>query len=338
MRKRWQPWPPVRHPTIVRIIVSGGTGFVGRALSHALVGAGHQVIVLTRGPARDLSHACAECGVGGTVELATWTPERAGAWMDVVDGADAIVHLAGAGVADARWTDQRKEVIRASRVESTRLLAEAAAGAKKRPSVLVSVSGVGHYGMKAGDRILTEDDPLGDDFLAKLTEQWEGAAKPARDAGVRVVHPRFGLVLGRGGGLYGKLAPLFKAFVGGPIGDGKQYMPWVHIRDTVRALEAMIQRPDLEGAYNVTAPEPVTMNELAAELGASLNRPSAMRVPAIAVKVAMGREAAEAVLTGQRAIPKRLVDAGFAFVFPELRSALADLAAEPSRAPVENAG
>ncbi|MDF2693466.1 MAG: Cell division inhibitor [Labilithrix sp.] len=248
--------------------------------------------------------------------------------MDVIDGADAVVHLAGAGVADERWTDERKKLLRSSRIESTRLLAEAIVKAKKKPLVFVSVSGIGHYGMKTGDKIITEDDPVGDDFLAQLTQEWEDAAQPAQDAGVRVVHPRLGLVLGRGGGVYGRLAPLFKSFVGGPVGDGKQYVPWVHIRDVARALQVMIQRSDLEGAYNVTAPDPVTMNEFADALGASLHRPSLMRVPAFAVKMAMGSEAAEAVLTGQRAIPRRLVDAGFEFVFPDLRSALDDLAAQ----------
>ncbi|MBX3215161.1 MAG: TIGR01777 family oxidoreductase [Labilithrix sp.] len=313
--------------------MSGGTGFVGRALGHALVGRGDRAVVLTRGPARDMSHACSECGAGGEVEFATWTPERAGAWMDVVDGADAVVHLAGASVADERWTDERKRLLRSSRIASTELLAEAIAKAEKKPSVFISVSGVGHYGMKTGDAVVTEETPPGDDFLAVLARDWEAAAKAAADAGVRVVHPRFGLVLGRGGGVYGKLAPIFKAFVGGPVGDGKQYMPWVHLRDVVRALEAMIERSDLSGAYNVTAPEPVTMNTFAEELGASLNRPSLMRVPPFAVKLAMGAEAAQAVLTGQRAVPKRLVEAGFAFVFPDLRSALADLAsAEPTSA------
>ena len=301
---------------------------MGRALCHAIVGRGDEAVVLTRGPARDVSHACSECGAGGKVVLATWTPEKPGHWMQIVDGADAVVHLAGASIADERWTVERKRVLRSSRIDSTKLLAEAIANAKQKPSVFVSVSGVGHYGMKTGDRIVTEADPPGDEFLAQLTCEWEAAADRARQAGVRVVHPRFGLVLGRGGGVYGKLAPLFKSFVGGPIGDGKQYMPWVHIRDTVRAIEAMIVRKDLEGAYNVTAPEPVTMNELAEALGASLNRPAMMRVPAFAVKMAMGAEAAEAVLTGQRAIPKRLVDAGFAFVFPDLASALADLAVD----------
>jgi uncharacterized protein (TIGR01777 family) len=305
----------------VRIVVSGGTGFVGQALVQALSQRGDEPVILSRG-----SHG----GGRGPGSIVTWTPEKAGPWMDAIDGVDAVVHLAGASVADERWTPERKRILRSSRLESTRLLAEAIAKAKKKPSVLVSASGIGHYGMKTGDALVTEDSPVGDDFLARLTVEWEDAAKPAKDAGVRVVHPRFGLVLGRGGGVYGKLAPLFKAFVGGPVGSGAQYVPWVHLRDVVRAIEAMIERPDLEGVYNVAAPDPVTMNTFAKALGESLHRPSLMRVPAFAVKAAMGSEAAEAVLTGQRAMPKRLVDAGFAFLFPDLASALADLASEAS--------
>lgn len=294
---------------------------------HALVARGDETVILTRGPARHPSHhACSECGRGGQYELATWTPERPGAWMDHVDGADAVVHLAGASVADGRWTPERKAELRSSRVTSTRLLAQAIGKAKRKPSVFVSVSGVGHYGMRTGDRIVTEDDPVGDDFLARLTEEWEAAAQPARDAGVRTCHPRLGLVLGRGGGLYGKLAPIYKAFVGGPLGDGTQYVPWVHLRDVVSAMSTMLDRADLSGVYNVVAPNPVTMNTFAEQLGEALHRPSAMRVPELAVKLAMGSEAAEAVLTGQRAIPKRLVEAGFAFLFPDLWSALEDLA------------
>jgi uncharacterized protein (TIGR01777 family) len=315
----------------VRIVVSGGTGFVGRALCHALVGRGDGVVVLTRGKARDLSHACARCGKGGKVEFATWTPQQAGPWVDVVDGADAVVHLAGEPLAEKRWTPERKAALRASRIDSTKLLAEAIVRAKHRPSVFVSGSAVGYYGMKTGDRTVTEEDAPGDDFLAKLVVDWEAAASPTRDAGIRTCHPRLGLVLGRGGGVFGKLLPIFRAFVGGPLGSGGQYMPWVHLRDTVRALEALIDRKELSGAYNLVAPEPVTMNAFAAELGEVLHRPTLLRVPAFALKAALGAEAAEAVLTGQRALPKRLVDAGFAFVFPDLRSALADLGSSAAR-------
>lgn len=283
------------------------------------------MVVLTRGASRDLPHACAECGAGGKLHLETWTPDRAGAWMTAIDGADAVVQLAGAGVLDERWSAARKALLRSSRIDSTRLLAEAIDRATKKPSVFVTASGIGHYGLETGDAIVTEDSGAGGDFLATLTKDWEAAGDRAAAAGVRVCHPRFGIILGRGGGFLGKLEPIFRACVGGPIGDGKQYLPWVHVRDTVRAVEAMLDRPDLSGAYNVVAPEPVTMNVFARALGEALHRPALMRVPSFAIKAAMGSEAAEVALTGQRAIPKRLVDAGFAFVFPDLRSALADL-------------
>jgi len=310
----------------MRVVVSGGTGFIGKALTRALIERGDDVVVLTRGEAKKKETTEK---TGGSLSFERWTPEKRGDWMKIVDGADAIVHLTGASVADERWTKERKALLRSSRIESTKLITKAIAEATKKPAVFVSFSGVGHYGMKAGDKILTEEDPPGDDFLAKLTEDWEKealAAKEASGGATRVCITRMGLVLGKGGGVYGKLEPLFKAYVGGPVGNGEQYMPWIHIRDAVRAIECLIERPELEGAFNVVGPEPVTMNELTKQLGESLHRPSVMRVPPFAVKLAMGSEAAEAVLTGQRALPKRLTEAGFAFVFADLRSALEDIA------------
>lgn len=288
---------------------------------------GDEAVVLTRGKAGAVAHACRECGLGSKLELSHWTPEEAGDWQRVVDGADAVVHLAGASIADGRWTPERMEAIRSSRVRSTELLAQAIAAAKTKPRVFVSGSATGYYGTKTGDRLLGEDAPNGDDFLAGVVRDWEAAARPASEAGVRVVHPRTGIVLGRGAGVLGRMVPMFRAFVGGPIGDGTQYVPWVHIRDVVRAFEAMLTRDDLSGSYNTTAPEPVTMEAFASAVGAALNRPAALRVPAFAVKMAFGEEAAEVLLTGQRAVPRRLVDAGFAFVFPDIDSALADLLA-----------
>ncbi|MBX3226302.1 MAG: TIGR01777 family oxidoreductase [Labilithrix sp.] len=310
----------------MRIVVSGGTGLIGKALCHALAARGDEVVILTRGAPRGLEHACSECGKGGRLEFVTWSPKSAGAWMDVVDGADAVVHLAGANVADERWTPERKRELTESRTVPTALLAEAAAKAKKKPAVFVSASGVGHYGIDVGDALLDETAKTGTDFLAQLTKRWEDATKPAEEAGVRVCLARIGLVLGKGGGVYERLGKIFRAFIGGPVGDGEQYMPWIHVRDVVRALIAMIDRSDLSGAYNVVSPEPVTMNVFADAMATSLRRPAVFRVPAFAVKVVMGTEAASCVLTGQRAVPKRLVDAGFDFLFPDLRSALADLA------------
>jgi uncharacterized protein (TIGR01777 family) len=311
----------------LKVVVSGGTGFIGRALVMTLCERGDDVVVLSRG--RD-HHGCGGLGArpmccrgAGKVELAVWTPEKAGSWSSVVDGADAVVHLAGAGVLDESWTPERKDVLRSSRIRSTELLAEAIARAEKKPRVFVSSSAVGYYGIHADERILSEESPPGDDFLAQLVVDWEAAASPAREAGVRVSHPRIGLVLGRSGGMLEKMLPAFKAFVGGPVGSGAQYMGWIHLVDTVRALEHALDN-DLDGPFNLTAPEPVTMSVFAKALGDAMNRPSYLRVPPFAVKLALGSRS-EAVLSGQRAVPKRLVDSGFDFVFPDVASALADI-------------
>lgn len=309
----------------MRVVISGGTGLIGMALGHALCARGDELVILTRSARDSLEHACAECGVDGRIEFVQWTPQKAGDWMKAIDGADAVVHLAGANVADERWTPERKKELRDSRTISTSLLAEAAAKAEHKPKVFVSASGVGHYGMKTGDTVLDESSPTGEDFLAVLTKDWEGSTKAAADADVRVCLARIGLVLGKGGGVYDRLGKIFRAFIGGPVGSGRQYMPWIHLRDVVRAIMTMIDRPELSGAYNVASPEPVTMDEFASAMGSALHRPSIFRVPAFAVKMVMGTEAADCVLTGQRAVPKRLVDAGFDFVFPDLRSALEDL-------------
>lgn len=305
-------------------MISGGTGFVGKTLVHTFVGQGDDVVVLTRGESRPSTHACAECKNGGKLELARWTPEEAGDWMRLVDGADAVVHLAGASVAEGRWTDARKAELRSSRITSTSLLARAIAEAERKPKVFVSASAVGYYGTEAGDRVLAEDAPLGDGFLASLCAEWEASAAPARDAGVRTCFPRIGIVLGRSGGALLKMMPVFRAFVGGPIGDGTQYMPWIHIRDVVRAIDFAIKREGIVGPFNTTAPEPVTMDAFAEGLAKAMHRPAAMRVPSFAMKLAMG-EASSFILTGQRAVPKRLMDEGFPFLFPDLQSALEDL-------------
>lgn len=314
----------------MRIVVSGGTGFIGRRLVQALSERGDDVVVLTRGRQASEGRLGARpscCRGAGKVELATWTPEEAGDWAQLIDGADAVVHLAGAAVLDASWTRERRELLRSSRIRSTELLAAAVAKAEQRPRVFVSSSAVGYYGVRAGDRVLTEDSAPGDDFLARLVCEWEQAAAGARDAGVRVAHPRIGVVLGRGGGILAKMLPAFRSYVGGPIGRGEQYISWIHVDDTVRALEHALDT-ELSGPFNATAPEPVTMNVLAGALGRTLGRPSLVRVPELAVRLAYGLRA-ETVLTGQRAVPKRLSDSGFAFVFPELTSALADILTKP---------
>lgn len=305
----------------MKVLVTGGTGFVGRHLVKLLVRRGRDVVVLTRGETREPP---SERGTDeGNVQYATWTPTRSGPWTNWIEDCDAVVHLAGAGIFDERWSPERLAVVRGSRVDSTRVLAEAIAAASRKPRVLVSASAIGYYGMRKDDEELAEDGPPGNDVLAEIVVAWEAAARAARDANVRVAHPRIGLVLGKDGGALEKLLPVFRAFVGGPIGDGKQWFSWIHVQDVVRALMYALDE-DISGPFNATAPNPVRMNDLAKALGSELGRPSIFRVPAFALKLAVGA-GAEALLTGPRVVPRALERAGFTFDFPDLASALHDL-------------
>jgi uncharacterized protein (TIGR01777 family) len=284
----------------VRILLTGGTGFIGKALSAALQARGDEVVVVSRrGPV-------------------TWDTLE-----EQVARADAIVHLAGEPIADARWTPERLELIRSSRVDTTRRLAKAVA-ASPHARVFVSGSAVGIYGMRLDDVVCDEATPPGDDVIARIGVEWEAAADPARQAGVRVVHPRIGIVLGQGGAL-AKMRKPFELFTGGPLGSGKQWLSWIHVSDVVRALVFALDRESLKGPVNLVAPEPATMNDFAKALGKALGRPSLFRVPAIALRTLLGEGVAELLLTGQRVKPGRLLEEGFAFEFPRLDEALKDL-------------
>ncbi len=230
------------------------------------------------------------------------------------------MHLAGAGIGDHRWTDAYKRTIRDSRVLGTTALAGALAGLDEPPAVLVSGSAVGYYGA-TGDRVVDEDSPAGRGFLPSVCREWEAAADPAREAGIRTAFARTGLVVAKDGGAWGRMFPLFRAGLGGRLGDGRQYWPFISLRDEVRALRHIVDTPSLHGPVNLTAPEPLTNRQVTAAMGRVLKRPAVLPVPAVALRVVLG-EFSQDVLSGQRARPARLLESGFVFRDPGIEEAI----------------
>ncbi|MFC9329104.1 TIGR01777 family oxidoreductase [Kitasatospora sp. NPDC057015] len=297
----------------MRIAVTGSTGFIGSALVDSLLADGHEVVRLVRHRSRTGPQADGTTGVG-------WNPLRMEIDRAGLAGVEAAVHLAGAGVGDHRWTDAYKREIRESRVLGTETLAAALAKAATPPRVLVSASAVGYYG-QTGDRVITESSPAGDDFLAGVCVEWEAAARPAADAGIRVVHPRTGLVLSTGGGAGARLFPLFRLGLGGRLGSGAQYWSYISLADEIAALRFLIDHQEVAGPVNLTAPEPVTNRELTAAVGRVLGRPTPFPVPETVLKAALGELAIE-VAGSHRVLPERLLEAGFRFRHPDVESAV----------------
>jgi uncharacterized protein len=305
----------------VKVIVAGGSGFLGGALCRALLAQGHQVVVLTRGPMRG--------GPSDPMRHVSWDPEApvpgAGAsatgWSAELDGADAVINLAGAGLADKRWTSARKDVLRRSRTTSTRRLVAAIRAAARRPAVFISGSAVGYYGT-TDDDVLDESFPPGSDALASICVEWEAHAQAAVALGCRVVIVRGGIALSRDGGALKKLLPAFQWFAGGPIASGRQYMSWIHLDDWVGLVLWVLRTPAVSGVINGTAPSPVTNEAFSAALGRALHRPSWLRVPAFALHLLVGEVADVALINGQRVVPKRALELGFAFTYPNIDSAL----------------
>lgn len=297
----------------MRVGITGATGFIGRALIKALRARGDSVVAFSRSAAKH--RALFGDGVE-VLPLDELSPS-------VMSRLDAVVNLAGEPVSAGRWSDARKDAILRSRVDVTGAVVRAMAGASPRPKALVNASAVGFYG-PCGDDEIDERSPAGDDFLAHVCREWEAAAEAATELGVRVVRARIGVVLGDGGGALEQMLPAFKMFVGGPVGSGRQYLPWIHRDDVVSMLLFALDRDDLRGAMNATAPEPARFKDFAKELGAALSRPSWLPVPGLALKIAFG-ELSEVLLTGQRAVPRVALASGYAFKFPSLREALRDL-------------
>lgn len=290
------------------ILLGGASGFIGRALAHSLAADGHRVHRLTRGDAGGVRWNPMR-GEIDSAALATLAPE-------------VVINLAGEPIAH-RWSDDRKRRIYESRVNGTRALCEALARLPVKPRAFIGGSAIGYYGSDRGDELLAEDSSAGDDFLARTTIDWEAASRAASDAGIRVSHSRTGIVTGREGGALARMLPAFRAGVGGPLGDGRQWMSWISLTDTVRALRFLAERDSARGPFNLVAPEPVRNAEFARVVGDTLRRPALVPAPTFALTLLFGEMAKHTILASQRVLPKKLTGAGFEFRHPRVEEALA---------------
>lgn len=291
----------------MKIFITGGTGFVGKTLAPALIRSGHEVCILTRAGKGDSSG----------VSWVEGDPAQKGKWQEAVREHEVIINLAGASIF-TRWTEEAKKKIRDSRILTTRNLVEAMEGGKVK--TFFSTSAIGYYGFH-GDENLTEESPPGADFLALLARDWEAEAKEAEKKGCRLVVTRFGIVLGDKGGALGQMIPLFQKYLGGPLGSGRQWFSWFHIDDLTGAFLFLLEHPEISGPVNFTAPNPVRNKELARWLGRIMGRPAFLPAPGFMLKLVLG-EFGSILLKGQRVLPRKLLQAGFPFSYPEIERAL----------------
>ena len=298
----------------MEIAIAGGTGFIGKSLCEALRLHGHRVTMLTRRPAE------VERLFGSAVRAVEWDAKRSGSWENRLDGAQAVVNLAGASIADGRWTDSRKRLLTESRVDATRLLVQACGRLTVKPQVFINASGIGFYGPQ-GDEVLDESSGPGKGFLADLCVQWEAAAQEAVSHGMRVVCLRTGMVLERDGGALPRMALPFRFFMGGPVRPGTQWISWIHRDDLVGLIEWALMNPTAVGPVNAVAPSPVTMTDFCKTLGLVLHRPSWFPLPEFVLKMALG-ELGSLMTTGQKVAPVIAQRGGYRFRYPFLEGAL----------------
>jgi uncharacterized protein (TIGR01777 family) len=303
----------------MKVIITGGTGMIGSALARSLVHDGHDVVVLTRNPSKRVKN------LPDSVRLVKWDAHSGDGWYTEAEGADAIVNLAGATLSPqgGLWTEGRKKEIRESRNNSGKAVMDAIRRTTIKPRALLQSSAIGYYGVH-DDEVITETSPTGNDWLAAVCREREESTAEAESLGVRRTIPRLGVVLAKEGGALPVFMLPVKLFVGGPLGNGRQYLSWIHIDDVVHAMRALIADDSAHGAYNLTAPNPVTQKEFAKTAGKVLKRPSFFRTPAFLIKTILG-EVSTFALDGQRVIPKALQDMRFEFRFPNLEGTLRDL-------------
>lgn len=301
----------------MRIIITGGTGLIGRHLSEKLAADDHELVVLTRNPQKT------PVMPGGT-RFVGWDAKTMGDWASEVDGADAIINLAGASLADGRWTDERKKAIYESRMKVGKALTEAVDAASQKPSVFLQASAVGYYGSNTSDKVFTESSTPGSDFLAQVCFDWEASTVAVERMGVRRAVMRTGIVLSNLDGAWPKLKLPFTFYAGGPLGSGQQWYPWIHIEDESRAIQFLLENDEASGPFNLCAPNPLPNKEFAKVIGEVMGRPSFMPAPGFALRTALG-EMSTMVLKGQRVLPQKLQEAGFTFTYPHAKDAIAAL-------------
>ncbi|MEH1784465.1 TIGR01777 family oxidoreductase [Nostoc sp.] len=304
----------------MKVAITGATGFVGNLLVQRLHAKGHKIVVLTRNTA--FAQKVFPSEAFPNIEIVAYTPNASGSWQNVIASCDGVVNLAGEPIGEGRWTPERKQEILNSRKLGTQKIVEAIANANPKPTVLINASAIGYYGTSE-TATFDETSLSGNDFLAQVSQAWEAEATKVKDSGVRLVILRFGIVLGNGGAL-GKMIPPFKLFAGGPIGSGRQWFSWIHVDDLVNLILQALSKSEIEGIYNATAPNPVRMADLSQTLGQVMNRPSWLPVPAFAIEALLG-DGAIVVLEGQQVIPKRTVETGFEYKYPNLQSALTQI-------------
>lgn len=302
----------------MKVLVTGASGFVGKRVVKELLSGGNEVVVLTR------SIAKAAISLGSQCKYFTWADTSTRPPMEAFEGVNAVINLMGEGIAEKRWDEEQKKKIYDSRIIGTRMIVDAIKEMPKKPSVLVSASAIGIYGNR-GDEDLTEEASIGNDFLATVCKDWEAEALKAKDVGLRVTIVRTGVVIGKNGGALKKMLPIFKLGAGGPVGDGKQYMSWIHVEDIARIYVEAVKNPSLTGVVNGTAPYPARSKDFAKALGKELHRPAFAPAPAFALKMVFG-EMSQVLLDGQKVLPLKVKATKFRFHYPTLEMALKDSA------------